>query len=217
MYKKGVFFSLTVVLFLVFLIILFNARAKQIEAERDLHLTRAQIIVLDHYVRDFDAYYIQQILRNSATHAFEAATAESSFTPFTKLELVDIMKNGFSGTVSMDIALITNEFFERSLGTLTFTLEDKVFDFKLNSVEQTEYDKIILNFNVTEYRFEQFDSIWKKNNIAVEIEISIYGLTHPFYGYTIDDSWLEDSSGCYIEDIMSDTNACAINIMPPSV
>ncbi|KYK24483.1 hypothetical protein AYK26_06590 [Euryarchaeota archaeon SM23-78] len=206
--KKGVFFSLTVILFLVLLLIIFNTKSELQKKEDEFHIQRVQIIVMDHFVRDFDRYYAKTILETAAKPALVALTPSAS-VPFSKADVVSMMKNG------LPVQLTTDDNFQQSLGTLTFTLDEKEFDFRLESFEQPRYDTIQLNFLVN-YSFKMTESNWSKTDKQVIIPITVYGLYHPTYLEVIDDSWLEDTADeCYINEIFSSPPSCSgMNIMP---
>jgi len=217
--KKGVFYSLSVVLFLVFLIILFTGRAQLQKKDEAFRLERAQIIVMDHFARDFDRYYAENILHTAAKPALTELTKSYPFTISTLNNMTDLMDDRAGTGVAMNPLLSTNEGFSQSLGTLSFLMDDAKFNYSLESLEQLNYTSFRLNFSVS-YSFRAFDSSeWSKADKVVNIIVSVYGLTHPAYNKIIDSSWIEnDSSICYVNQIISDSAPCTgMNIMPHPV
>jgi hypothetical protein len=218
--KKGIFYSLSVILFLLFLIIFFNTKAEIQKKENQFHIDRAQIIVMDHFVRDFDQYYTKEILEAAAKPALIEMTRDS---PFSRADLVDIMMDGTHGSINMNPLLATNDNFQQALGTLTFNLDKKEFDYSLESVEQVDFDTIKLSFLV-DYWFYAFDTNWSKKNKPVSITLSVYSLWHPTYSAqygVIDTSWVQDwkATKCYAEQIFESVTILSCgnkeNIIPP--
>lgn len=216
--KKGVFYSISVLMFILFLLIYFNAKADVQKKEDEFHVERVQLIVMNHFVNDFEDYYIHEILSTAAKPAFIELTnsiSSSGFTSFTKENVVDLMKDGVNGSVIMNPLLATNDNFKQALGTLTFNPESVLFDYSLDSVEQPSYDTIRLNFLVN-YSFSFFDAKWSRKNLPVSINISIYSLFHPLYNKVIETNWVENTAGCYINSIITPPQSCdGMNIMPP--
>jgi len=204
MNKKGIFYSLSVMLFLIFLIIVFNNKAQVLKKDEQFHIERAKIIVMDHFVRDFDRYYAQNIIETAARPALINLTRHS---PFAKSKLIELMTTGqdtVSGA-SIHPLLTTSENFNQSLATLSFKLDKNEFSYTLADVDQPNYYTIKLNFHV-DYLFSAFDTNWSKTNKDVNITVQVYGLWHPdYYRHgTIDNSWVEYTTGCYAKIIFRD-------------
>lgn len=219
MNKKGIFYSLSVMLFLIFLIIVFNNKAQVLKKDEEFHIDRAKIIVMDHFVRDFDRYYAQNIIETATRPALINLTRMAP-SHFTKDQLVTLMAMGqiSVGAVQINInpLLITGENFNQSLATLSFKLDENNFSYTLERVWQSKYDTMKLNFHVN-YSFSAFDTSWSKTDKDVNITIPVYGLWHPRYNKMIKDNWKENDTGCYINNIMSDLPGCdGMNIMPPT-
>jgi len=211
MNRKGIFYSLSVFLFLVFLIIVFNSRAEINKRDEQSHIERAQIISMDHFVRDFDRYYSERIIETATKPALIALTPSA---PFTRQQLVDLMTDGSGGGTSMNQLLSTNENFKQALGTLTFQMDYEVFSYSLESFEQVDYETMKLNFNVN-FSFNVFDTNWTRTNKPVNITVLVQGLSHPNHlsSGVIDNSWRSDSNGCYA-NIIFGTGICNGNIRP---
>lgn len=210
--KKAVFYSLSVVLFLVFLLIVFNTKAEIQKRDDRFHLGRAQIVVMDHFVRDFDRYYLNAILETSAKPALINLT-KIGVGVFNKDRVVSTM-NGSTG--SLDNLLTTGENYQQALNTLSFPINDKDFSFILQSVNQLNYYRIRLNFLVN-YRFKVSDTEWSKDDKLVSVDIDVYGLGHPVHGGIIDSSWVQNTevdAGCYVDQIFTDVTGCTGNIRP---
>jgi hypothetical protein len=167
---------------------------------------------MSHFVRDFEDYYIKAMLETAAKPAMIEL---SKSAPFTHEDLVDLMVNGKKGSIAMNPLLATNENFNQTLRTLTFSPDTKEFSYAISSVEQESFDTIKLNFLVN-YSFSLFDTSWSKNNKPVNINVSVYGLSHPSHpsSGTIDSSWRTDANGCYA-NIIFGTGTCSGNIKPP--
>jgi len=56
--KKGVFFSLSMVMLIGILFILFHNRADVYEEQQEFRIKRAQLSVMNHFVTDFEEYYV---------------------------------------------------------------------------------------------------------------------------------------------------------------
>jgi hypothetical protein len=212
--KKGIFYSLSVIVFLLFLILVFINKSEIQKKEEQFHIERAQIIVMDHFVRDFDRYYVEVIIHNAARTAMISITR---FAPFTYDNLVDLMEDGTGGGATMNPLFSTSQNFAQALGTLTFMLDNNELSYRVASVEQLNETTIKLNFLV-DYSFESFNTNWSKKDKPVNITMSAYGLWHPDHDALIDSSWVPDNAaGCYINDIISNpASVCAgKNIMPP--
>ncbi len=214
--KKGVFYSISAVLFLIFLVIVFNSKAQVLKKDEEFHVERVKIIIMDHFVRDFDRYYAENILQTAAKPALINLTRDS---PFNRSQLIDLMTNGFDSDSGLRInpLLATNENFQQSLATLSFKLDNASFSYRLESAEQLTYDSIRLNFR-SNYFFSAFDTNWSRINKIVSINVSVYGLWHQDFSEIIDSSWVENStSGCYINQIISpppEPSCVRMNIMP---
>jgi hypothetical protein len=213
--KRGVFYSISVLLLLVFLVIVFSNKAKVQEKDEAFHTERAKIIIMDHFVRDFDRYYAQNIIET----AVKPSLANLTRDPFNRDQLIKLMAEGTDDVSHLRInpLLATNENFQQSLATLSFKLDNASFDYVLESAEQLSYDLIRLNFSVN-YYFKAFDTNWSKINKFVSVNVPVYGLRHPDYGEIIDSDWEENATGtCYINRIMTPAPqpACSgMNIMP---
>jgi hypothetical protein len=216
MNKKGIFYSLSVMLFLIFLIIVFNNKAQVLKKDEQFHIERAKIIVMDHFVRDFDRYYAQNIIETATRPALINLTRMSA--PFNSNRLIELMRDGVSGNVYINPLLTTSENFNQSLATLSFKLDVNTFSYTLERVWQSWQPSnyaIKLNFHVN-YFFSAFDTNWSIADKDVNITVPVYGLWHPYYRGIIDNDWVQNDTGCYINDIMSGLPGCSgMNIMPP--
>jgi len=213
--KKGVFYSISVLLLLVFLVIVFSNRAKLQEKDEQFHVERAKIIIMDHFARDFDRYYAQNIIETAVKPSLANLTRAS----FNRGQLIQLMAEGTDDVSHLHInpLLTTNEDFQQSLATLSFKLDNASFNYALESAEQLSYDSIRLNFSVN-YYFKAFDTNWSKTNKLVSVNLQLYGLWHPGLGEIIDSSWEENSTGsCYINQVIipaPQPGCSGMNIMP---
>jgi hypothetical protein len=218
MNKKGIFYSLSVMLFLIFLIIVFNNKAQVLKKDEQFHIERAKIIVMDHFVRDFDRYYAQNIIETATRAALINLTRMSA--PFNSNQLIDLMRDGVTGggNIHINPLLTTSENFNQSLATLSFKLDVNTFSYTLERVWQSwqpDNYAIKLNFHV-KYFFSAFDTNWSIADKDVNITVPVYGLWHPTYHEIIGHDWVQNDAGCYINDIMSGLPSCnGMNIMPP--
>ena len=212
--KKGIFYSLSVIVFLIFLIVIFINKADIQKKEEQFHVERAQIVVMDHFVRDFDRQYVDVIIHTAARPAMISITRTGSFTTG---RLVDLMEDGTEASATMNPLFSTDANFDQALGTLTFMLDSSEFLYRVASVQQLNETTIKLNFLV-DYSFEALSTNWSKKDKPVSITMSVYGLGHPTHGNDIiDDSWVIDTAtGCYINDIIPgiDSTCTGKNIMP---
>lgn len=219
MNKKGIFFSLSVFLILTLLFILFFEFERNKEKELDFDAKKAQIQTVDHFVKDFDRYYIEEILSSSARPALVGYTNYLK-SDFSKNSLVNIMIDGrnAAGTTIFDPLFSTDSGFELALGALFFTLDDYNFEYTLDDVIQDDYENFRLVFS-SDYSFEFNGQVWSESNKQTIVEVSVYGMYHPDHNIIIRENWiLDNSGGCYIEDIFSDLVNCigARNIRPPA-
>lgn len=217
--KRGVFYSISVLLLMIFLIIVFNNKAQLLQKDEEFHVERAKIIIMDHFVRDFDNYYAGNIIETAAKPALINLTTIARTARFNSNQVIGLMTNGTDSVshLSINPLLTTNENFQQSLATLSFELDNASLEYRLESTEQLSYDSIRLNFRVN-YFFRAFDTNWSKTNKLISINVPVYGLWHPEFDEIIDSSWSENStSGCYINQIMTpapDTACSGMNIMP---
>lgn len=213
--KKGVFYSISVILLLVFLIIVFTNKAAVLREDERLHAERAKIIIMDHFVRDFGNYYAENIIET----AVKPSLANLSRASFSQGQLIQLMEEGADEISHLRInpLLTSGENFKQALATLSFKLDNASFSYALESAEQLSYEVIRLNFSAS-YYFEAFNANWSKDDELVSVNVSVYGLWHPSYGGMIDSSWSENSTGtCYINQIISPPphpGCNGMNIMP---
>ena len=209
MNKKGIFYSLSVILFLLFLIIFFNTKAEIQKKENQFHVDRAQIIVMDHFVRDFEQYYAKEILEAAARPALLELTIIIP-KQINSVELMDLMCDGTTSSASINPLLATNDNILQALGTLTFPLNDRYFNYKIDSVDQVDYATIRLNFRI-DYWFYKFDTNWSRKGASVNVTFDVYSLAHPRYNYeeygVIDANWVQDweATQCYAEQIFDES------------
>jgi hypothetical protein len=219
--KRGVFYSISVLLLMIFLIIVFNNKAQLLQKDEEFHVERVKIIIMDHFVRDFDNYYAGNIIETAAKPALINLTTIARSTRFSSNQLIELMANGSDSASGLKInpLLTTNENFQQSLATLSFELDNASFNYRLESAEQPSYDSIRLNFRVN-YFFRAFDTNWSRTGKLISINVPVYGLWHPDFDEIIDSSWSQNStSGCYINQIITpdpDTACSGMNMMPPS-
>ncbi|MBW2971010.1 hypothetical protein KY320_02515, partial [Candidatus Woesearchaeota archaeon] len=117
MNKKAMVFSVMVILALVVCFVILQSLAKIESQNKDFRVNRAQLLVFDHFVRDFDSYFIEEILRSAA----KPALAElSQSAPFTKKDVVDLMEDGIFGSHAIDSASTTEASLNNALNTLSF-------------------------------------------------------------------------------------------------
>jgi hypothetical protein len=214
MNKKGIFYSMSVVLFIVLLIIVFSNKSDIFQKDEKFHMERAQIIVMDHFVRDFDRYYTESIIKAAAKPALINLTKGA---PFSRETVVNLMIDGSEGGIKINPLLSTKEGLNQSLRTLTFNLDAQSFNYSLQSIEQPDYKTIMLNFEV-DYYFKVLDTNWSRKSLPVSITLDVHGMSHPGHSASgvIDSSWVSDSSGCYANIIFSDNPIiCSGNIRPP--
>ena len=214
--KKGVFYSLSVILLLIFLIIVFNGKAQLLQRDEQFHVERAKIIIMDRFVRDFDRYYAENIIETATKPALINLTRNA---PFNRNQLIEMMTTGADSASGLHInpLLTTNENFQQSLATLSFKLDAENFAYRIESVEQLSYELLRFNFSV-DYFFSAFDTNWSRTNKQVSITVPVNGLWHPAYNDVIDSSWVENATGgCYVNQIISpppESSCFGMNIMP---
>jgi hypothetical protein len=218
--KKGVFYTLSVIIIIIILLAVFSNRLFVLNKEEEFNLDRAKIIVMDQFIGDFDSYYAKNILETATKPALISLTS-SSFILYSDSDLIDLMKTGDNGVATMDDIYSTNNNFNQSLRTLTFQLDDETFKYVIVNITQIDYKTIMLNFNVS-YSFTSFDTTWKKTGKIINITVPISGLWHPSYPATpIDTDWVENIApvNCYIEQLFNSSIILICDpiadIMPP--
>jgi hypothetical protein len=219
MNKKGIFYSLSVLLFLIFLVIVFNNKSQVLKKDEQFHVDRAKVIVTEHFVRDFDRYYAYHILETAARPALINLTRQNSPSASSTADIIALMRDGVSvsGNTHMNPLLTTGENFNQSLATLSFQLDQRDFTYELVSAKQLDYHTVMLNFHVN-YSFGAFDTNWSMIAKDVNITIPVYGLWHPGYDQIIASDWIENNTGiCYVNQIISpapDPGCTGMNIRP---
>ncbi len=217
MNRKSMFFSLSALVLIIFLFIIFRTKGEIAKIDEDFNINRAQVIVMDQFVRDFDRYHIPQILETSAKQALVKRTSRTPL-PFPKDELADIMKDGKSSSGTfLEPALTTDANFEQALGTLTFKLvnDDRTFEYSLRSVKQLSFDTLQLNFSVS-YNLQVAGNKWFVQDKTYLINVNVYSMWHPSHSNVIDDLWIpKTDAGCYADLIISNSEPCSgLDIMP---
>ena len=210
--KKGMFFSLSVVVFLIVLFVVFKNKADAVKVKEESFMDRAQINVMQHFVNDFENRYVKEMLTTSGKQAFSKRTVSGAFP---KNELADVMDDGIAGaTTYLDPTLTTKGFFVQILKTLTFKLDKNMFAYTVREVTQTNPNTLNVIFDVS-YEFEVGKKNWKKT-MAVPIDFEVFSMWHPSYGAFIDRTWLDDASGpCYSNTIVTDAAPCTgLNKVP---
>jgi hypothetical protein len=207
MNKKSMFFSLSALLFVISLLIIFNNDARLKEEEDKFDLGRAQIMVMDNFVRDFDHYYIQQILESAAKSALVEKSA--TLSEFQKIsDITGYMEN------LLPKEKTTDNYFKQALGTLSFQIPDSDanFSYRIIDISQPDFNTIKIDFAV-DYSFEIFETKWEKSNKEVTVILSANGITHPEHKLVIDHGWIEDSFPCspitcLLSDIIAEFDDC---------
>ena len=139
--KKAMFFSLSTIFLIVLIFLIFKSKSEILGIDRDFYISRAQLKTMDHFVRDFDGYYIEQILKTSSKQALVSRTKGP--IKFTKANLADVMKDGIEGmTTYIDPFKTTDSLFSQSLKTLTFAPSAAEFDYTLEEIRQLTFSAI---------------------------------------------------------------------------
>jgi hypothetical protein len=215
--KKGVFYTLSVIIVILILLVIFSNRLQVFNNDEDFKLGRAKILVMDRFVTDFDNYYAKNILETATKPALIQLTADVPH-PFTNSELIDLMYDGDTGVITMDEIYATQNNFDQALGTLTFELENAQFIYVIDDIRQINYTTIMISFRA-EYHFTSFGTTWEKTGKIINITVSVYDLFHPDKHLYIDTDWVIDPvpSDCFIDQVFSDSPGCTVdlNIMPP--
>ena len=68
--KKGMFFSLSVIVFVVVMFIVFRNKAEGLKFKEESFMDRAQTNVMQHFSEDFENRYVKEMLETSAKEAF---------------------------------------------------------------------------------------------------------------------------------------------------
>jgi hypothetical protein len=224
MKKKGIFFSVGTVLVLFILFISFRNWSGKEAVDKEFLVSRAQLVVMENFVSDFDSRYIQQILATAARPAIIELSRGGDV--IGAADFMSAMKTGSTtaGTVVMDPALSTDNNFRQALGVISFGIEDKSFTYEVTHIRQTAYDSFEIEFSV-DYTFNLRESTWSRKGKKVIVPISVIGLAHPRYATngTIDSSWVPGTySQCYIMELFQETSLgidCepnGVNIQPPA-
>jgi hypothetical protein len=217
MNKKGIFFSISAVIILILLFLYFSFKGDLQRLNDEQDIKRSQMMVMDNFVISFENFYIEQIIKTAAKNALVKRTNFMPFSRTTKSNIEGIMDDGDDGGFNyMPEIAGTDLNYEQALKTLSFSINpsDRSFDYTLVKARQTNWFTIELNFSV-DYSFKVFDSEWSRQNKQVLISFPVYSLWHVNRSLIIDKSWVENMTGCYVNDIISDSIACdKMNIMP---
>lgn len=215
-HKKAVFFSMTVVMFLIYLVLFYRSSAEVQKSADRLSVGRSQIKVFDTYVKEFSSLTIPAVLERSAIRALATRTAdgvEHGNPIFTKAELAE----GMDSPGWMGHEQTTSDLFGQSLSTMTLQGESEI-SYYIRTVRQTSPREIELNFTMN-YTLKRFGMIWKSADKPIIINVSVIGFTYPApYSRAIDREWVVNtgSTGCYVTAIISDAEPCAgMDIIPP--
>ncbi len=216
-HKKAVFFSMTVVLFLIYLVLFYRTTAEVRKSEDRLSVERSQIKVFDTYVKEFSSLTIPAVLERSAVRALAKRTAEGveegNFVMFSKAELAA----GMNLPSWMGDEQTASDLFRQSLSTMTLQGESEI-SYDILAIRQLSPWEIELDFT-TSYTLKRLNTVWKSTGKPIIIKVNIIGLTYPEpYNRAIDKEWVVDagSTGCYVTEIISDAEPCvSMNIIPP--
>lgn len=217
--KKGMFFTLSIVLLIIFALFLVRSASQVQQLEEQFRIERSQLYVIDEFIRELDDREIEKYLKLAFKATLIARTKDGPI-PFDFNEILDIMDNSYSNSMGKDYiedTLTTDELLSQSFKTLTFSFEDSatVFGYRILSMRQISFNTIEVDFEV-DYSFTAFGNTWSRVGKQITIEYDVYSLTHP-NGLIIVDSWIPDSSICLIHDLVSDADDfCNFNIVPPS-
>jgi hypothetical protein len=231
MNRKAVFFSISSILVILVILISFQSWTKIKSAEKGFAVDRAGLLVPDHFVRDFDRYYLEQILAAAAKPAIEKLARlhpydpGSPYVPLSYRDIEDLMKDGvcvscgITSANAMDRAYTTDDNLRQALATFNFPLDRAELSYTLVGITQPSYDTFVLDFTA-DYIFSIGENTWQRQGKSIQIPVSVYSLPHPGYNLTeIDTDWTEqsDADKCLIQQLFDDPSVvCAIpvNIMP---
>jgi hypothetical protein len=213
MNKKGVFFSIGALLIIFVLLLGMQNTSRQKSEEKDMIIDRAQILVMDHFVRDFDRQYVEQIMNGATKPAIEALLTDG--TPISDPEIIQMMKTGTRGARTlMAQGFTTDDNLRQAMATLTFK-PAYTFDFHITNIRQTIYNEFDVDFSV-EYSFKMGDSTWSKDGLMVTVPVTVYGLKHPIYMNIVDSPWIQetDPNKCFIDEAFDRATNCHQDINP---
>jgi hypothetical protein len=215
--KKGIFYTLSVLIVILLVLIIFSNRMLVLNKDEAFNLGRAKILVMDTFVGDFDHYYAKNILETATKPALIKLTSGMPL-PIADSDLVDLMVTGDNGVVEMNELYSTDNNLQQSLGTLTFQPDRAAFSYYIDDVKQIDLTTMVISF-IAEYHFTAFNTTWEKTGKQINITVPIYSLWHPAYSAYIDTDWVEDPApaDCFLDQIFSDASACdeVWNMMPP--
>jgi hypothetical protein len=211
------FFSLTVFIFVIFLLLFFASLSRLSSNEENFNVNRLQITVMNDFVSDFDQIYVEQIISPSLKPAVAAVLKQKpTITPVTKDNLVNIMKTGVAPDMDKDLAMDVT--LEKVFRTTAYSFDGSTFDVELNKVEQTSASVLKFTFLV-DYSFTFGDNKWGKNDKEIVLLMDIYSLNHPLWNAYIDKDWVPDDSAvqCFSRQVFGiNAETCSgLNMKPP--
>jgi hypothetical protein len=210
--RKGMIYTVSVLL-LLGVVLFFMLQVSDIfDSKQKNTVSRARILTMEHFVRDFERYYASTLLEAAA---MQSLVALSKSPGFSGADLVDLMKDGSSPAASINSISSTDENFRQAKATISFALDSSSFQYTLAGVEQPSFDTVALTFLV-DYSFTSDGSTWIRDDLPVRTVLSLRGLTHPVYGEVIDSTWVVDSaSPCLLSTLTTEPVTCSSGgIMP---
>ncbi len=224
MNKKGMYMSVSVLVILFALFVIFQNRAAVEMGERELVTERARMIVMDDFMGDFRDYYVYVIMAAAAKPALEEMIEARSPAVLPPGQIPLVMSGeDLPGYEPIPTFYNTNSTLHMALASLSFKPDSYELSYHIVDIRQNEYDWFEIEFSV-DYIFTFSENIWEAKNQRIVVPISVYSLWHPTYSKDygpIADDWVEDTSAkkCYIDEVFPDSVHCfgKPNIMPPGL
>ena len=216
--KKAQFFSLTVFIILLVIIILLSIKANLLKTEDDFNIDRLEKTIMNNFVRDFDRVYLEEIIRTSLKPSVASVLNQSKMTSMDGL--LNIMNGTTQGYIDPSLTIPSS--LKRVLGTITLSLKnpDDILHVNLIKIEQTQHDEIIFTF-VADYKFELYGAVWERTGKQIVIVMDIYDLKHPGYSYRYIDrnNWETDTNAsvCFMNQVFVDAPLCSHYNIKPSL
>jgi hypothetical protein len=222
MNKKGMYMSISVLVILFALFIVFQNQASVQQKEKDLVADRAIVVAMDDFMRDMDTYYTYEILKDALKPALEALTV--SVTPTSNLIQFSELASVMADPNRIPPEYTTPNTLNQALSSLSFAPDSKEFTYEVKGVRQTDYLQFEVEFSV-DYKFTFGSNTWTATDKQVIVPVTVYSLSHPSYSETygpITSDWVSTYTAqtCYIKEIFSDNLYCSDdkpNIMPPNI
>lgn len=213
--KKGIFYSLSAVLLLVIIALVFHFSIKESSLRREITTEEIKFETVSEYVEDFEKYYLKNSLAVSSKHALsEISTYVSTSGPVPDLRtsVQELVTTGSSGGMSMDSRFTVPSIVRTFQDLLPVNITTDRLDINVGEITQPDpwTTRIVYDVN---FEFEALDSSWF-DILTKDVTITVYGFEDPEFHQVINkDYWIVHSgTNCFL---MKLGHACDVDGVRP--